>query len=372
MTGRDEPDLVTAVTGFAYALRDAGVAADRGRLMTSIAALAQVDVTDQDGVYWATRLTLCSEPDDLPRFDALFDLWFRGRMPANNPFLDPAGPRAVVQRPLGTTEGAGDRDAEDQVLATAASDLEVLRHRDVASLDDAERAEINRMIEFLRPRVGHRRTLRRRRGGHDRIDVRATVRTSLRDGGEPVRLVRDHRRDKPRRLVLVLDVSGSMAPYAEVLLRFAHAAVRVAPQSTEVFTVSSRLTRVTRQLRLRDPELALQAAGQAVPDWSGGTRLGESLQAFLDLWGQRGTARRAVIVIASDGWERGDASLLGEQMLRLSRLAHRVVWINPHRGKDGFAPATGGMLAALPAIDDLVAGHSFDALRGVAEVIAGA
>ena len=125
-------------------------------------------------------------------------------------------------------------------------------------------------------------------------------------------------------------------------------------------------------MRLRDPELALRAAGNAVPDWSGGTRLGESLQAFLDLWGQRGTARRAVTVIASDGWERGDAGLLGEQMLRLSRLAHRVVWVNPHRGKDGFAPVTGGMLAALPAIDDLVAGHSFDALRRVAEVIAGA
>ena len=372
MSGPDEPDLVTAVTGFAWALREAGVAAERGRLMTSIGALGHVDVTDPEGVYWATRLALCAEPDDLPKFDALFDLWFRGQLPATNPFLEAAGPRAVVQRPVSASDGAGEQSAQDQVLATAASDLEVLRHRDVASLDDAERREINRMIELLRPRVGHRRTLRRRRGGHDRIDVRATVRMSLRDGGEPVRLIRDHRRVRPRRLVLVLDVSGSMAPYAEVLLRFAHAAVRVAPQSTEVFTVSSRLTRVTRQLRLRDPELALRAAGNAVPDWSGGTRLGESLQAFLDVWGQRGTARRAVTVIASDGWERGDAGLLGEQMLRLSRLAHRVVWVNPHRGKDGFAPVTGGMLAALPAIDDLVAGHSFDALRRVAEVIAGA
>ena len=154
----------------------------------------------------------------------------------------------------------------------------------------------------------------------------------------PAGSIYDRRRDKPRRLVLLLDVSGSMAPYADVLLRFAHAAVRVAPQSTEVFTVSTRLTRITRQLRLRDPELALAAAGTAVPDWSGGTRLGESLQAFLDLWGQRGTARQAVVVIASDGWERGDAGLLAEQMARLARLAHRIVWINPHRGKTGFAP----------------------------------
>jgi uncharacterized protein with von Willebrand factor type A (vWA) domain len=171
-------------------------------------------------------------------------------------------------------------------------------------------------------------------------------------------------------LVLLLDVSGSMSPYADVLLRFAHAAVRVNPNRTEAFTLGTRLTRVTRQLRLRDADQALQAAGSAVPDWSGGTRLGETLRAFLDIWGQRGTARRAVVVLASDGWERGDAALLGEQMARLARLAHRVVWVNPHKGKDGFAPATGGMLAALPHLDELVAGHSFEALRTVAEVIA--
>ncbi|MGH3743560.1 MAG: vWA domain-containing protein, partial [Mycobacteriales bacterium] len=207
-------------------------------------------------------------------------------------------------------------------------------------------------------------------GGRQRIDAQRTVRAMLRDGGELGELRYDRRRDRPRRLVLLLDVSGSMSPYADVLLRFAHAAVRVAPTTTEVFTMGTRLTRITRQLRLRDPDLALRAAGSAVPDWSGGTRLGESLRAFLDLWGQRGTARRAVVVVASDGWERGDAALLGEQMSRLSRLAHRVLWVNPHKGKDGFAPITGGMLAALPHVDDLVAGHSIEALRTLAEVVA--
>jgi hypothetical protein len=191
----------------------------------------------------------------------------------------------------------------------------------------------------------------------------------LRDGGEPATLARLRRRPKPRRLVLLLDVSGSMSPYADVLLRFAHAAVRVAPARAEVFTVGTRLTRITRQLRLRDPEQALAAAGTAIPDWSGGTRLGEGLQAFLDLWGQRGTARRAVVVLASDGWERGDAALLGEQTARLARLAHRVVWVNPHRGKDGFAPVTAGMAAALPHLDELLAGHTLDALHTLADVI---
>jgi uncharacterized protein with von Willebrand factor type A (vWA) domain len=191
-------------------------------------------------------------------------------------------------------------------------------------------------------------------------------------GGEPAVLVRWRRRDKARRLVLLVDISGSMAPYAEVLLRFAHAATTVSPLTTEVFTAGTRLTRITRQLRLRDPELALHAAGAAVPDWSGGTRLGESLRAFLDLWGQRGLARQAVIVIASDGWERGDATLLGEQMARLNRLAHQIIWVNPHQGKAGFVAATAGMQAALPYVSHLVAGHSFDALSRLTEVIADA
>jgi uncharacterized protein len=370
MTATQAPDPVIAMTGFARALREAGVAADRFRLTTSLAALAHVDAVDVEQVYWAARVALCSEPDDLPRFDALFDVWFRQhgpRLPGPAQLTSTA--QSAQLRPL-AGDAADDVYDEDDPLPTAASEAEILRHHDITELSTDERDEVNRLIALLAPRVGTRRTARRRRGGSERIDVRRTVRTMLHDGGEPGLLVYDRRREKPRRLVLLLDVSGSMSPYADVLLRFAHAAVRVCPASTEVFTVSTRLTRVTRQLRLRDPDLALRAAGRAIPDWSGGTRLGESLRAFLDRWGQRGTARRAVVVLASDGWERGDATLLGEQMARLARLSHQVVWVNPHRGKTGFAPATGGMLAALPHIDELVAGHSFDALRNVAEVIA--
>jgi uncharacterized protein with von Willebrand factor type A (vWA) domain len=358
------------LTGFARALRAEGVAADRTRLTTSVAALSCVDPTDREQLYWTTRLTLCSEPDDLPRFDALFESWFgphRPNLPA------PALPRPAVQlaavRGLALQADVPAEQGDDEQLRTAAADTEVLRAHDIATLSDEERAEVNRMIALLAPRVGRRRSLRMARGGRERVDVPRTVRQMLADGGEPGALRFQKRRERPRRLVLLLDVSGSMAPYADVLLRFAHAAVRVSPAGTEVFTAGTRLTRVTRQLRLRDPELALRAAGAAVPDWSGGTRLGEALRAFLDRWGQRGTARGAVVVIASDGWERGDAQLLGEQMARLTRLAHRIVWINPHKGKSGFAPLTGGMMAAQPHIDDLVAGHSFDALANVAEVI---
>jgi uncharacterized protein with von Willebrand factor type A (vWA) domain len=366
-------EVVGALTGFARALRAAGVNADRTRLTTALAALDQVDAGHADDVYWAARLALCSEPDDLPRFDALFDMWFRGARPAL-----PAPSRATQQRELSPVAALQRNDApradeqdsqDDDVLRTAASDVEILRHRDLALLTGEEREEVHRLIALLAPRVGTRRTLRRTPRGSDRVDVRRTVRQLLKDGGEPGQLRWTGRREKPRRLVLLLDVSGSMAPYADALLRFGHAAVRAAPATTEVFTLGTRLTRVTRQLRLRDPDLALTAAGNAIPDWSGGTRLGDALRAFLDLWGQRGTARRAVVVIASDGWERGDAALLGEQMHRLSRLAHLVVWVNPHRGKRGFAPVTGGMVAALPHLDELIAGHSLESLKHLAEVI---
>ncbi|MBM9468242.1 vWA domain-containing protein [Nakamurella leprariae] len=368
----EQPDVVETMTGFAWALRAAGVNAGRERLTTCLTALEHVDPVDPEAVYWTCRVSFCSEPDDQARFDAVFGRWFLEADP-EDPEPASAGDapidRLAARRPPGAPGDRQEVVEEDPSSATEAADVEVLRHRDVALLADAERDEINRMIALLAPRVGRRRTLRRARGGRERLDVGRTVRAMLGTGGEPVRLVRDHRRDKPRRLVLLIDVSGSMAPYADVVLRFAHAAARVSP-ATEVFTLGTHLTRVTRQLRLRDPDHALSAAGAAIPDWSGGTRLGETLRAFLDRWGQRGLARRAVVVIASDGWERGDAALLGEQMARLARLAHRVVWINPHRGKAGFAPATAGMVAALPSIDDLVAGHSVAALTHVAEVIA--
>lgn len=359
------------MVAFAAALRRVGIAADTTRVATALEALTHLDPLDIDQVYWAGRLTLLGEPDDLARYDAVFQLHFLERDLPN------AGPPNVsVMRaiPLGT-EDRGDADpgeADDDTppLLTTANDVEILRHRDIAELDVMELDEVNRQIALLRPRTAPRRTMRRRPGGHQRVDARRTVRAMLRNGGEPGRLVLDRRRDKDRRLVLLLDVSGSMTPYADALLRFAHAAVRENPAGVEVFTIGTRLTRVTRALRIRDPLLALRDAAEAIPDWSGGTRIGESVQAFLDLWGQRGTARRAVVVMFSDGWERGDATLLGEQMQRVARLAHRVVWVHPHRGKDGFAPVTGGMVAALPHVEDLVAGHTVAALAEVAGVIA--
>jgi uncharacterized protein with von Willebrand factor type A (vWA) domain len=173
-------------------------------------------------------------------------------------------------------------------------------------------------------------------------------------------------------VVMLIDVSGSMRPYADSLLRLAHTLVQASPRQVEVFTIGTRLTRVTPAMRHRDPERALRLAGDVVPDWSGGTRLGDVLKVFLDRWGQRGTARRAVVVVCSDGWERGDATLLGAQVQRLAGLAHRVVWLNPHRGKPGYQPVQAGIVAVLPYLGDLIAGHSMASFADLLEVVADA
>jgi uncharacterized protein with von Willebrand factor type A (vWA) domain len=186
--------------------------------------------------------------------------------------------------------------------------------------------------------------------------------------GEPASLQWRRQTQRPRPVVLLVDVSGSMSSYADALLRLAHRVGRNTP--VETFALGTRLTRLTGALGAHDPERALVAAGQAVPDWSGGTRLGETLKAFLDRWGRRGVARGAVVVVFSDGWERGDAALLGEQMARLHRIAHRVVWVNPHRGKPRYEPVQGGILAVLPHVDDFVAGHSLAAFAQLLEVVA--
>jgi uncharacterized protein with von Willebrand factor type A (vWA) domain len=364
--------ITEVLTGFARTLRHAGVAATPDRVHTMLACVDALDVSEPGAVYWAGRLSLCGEPDDLPIYDAAFAAYFGGERPQRTPSLPvaPTIPRVEAPFVSGPPGESDDTDEPAEVLSVAASPVEVLRHRDVAALTARERDEVRRLLALLSPGAAPRRSRRRGPARRGEVDPHRTVRYTLRRAGEPARLQWRDRRDKPRKLVLLLDVSGSMTPYADALLRFGHAAVRRRPSSTEVFTIGTRLTRVTRALRHRDPDAALREASTAIPDWHGGTRLADSLRAFLTRWGQRGTARGAVVVVCSDGWERGDPDALAEQMDRLSRLAYRLVWVNPHRGKAGYAPLAGGMAAALPYLDDFVAGHSLAALEELVEVIA--
>jgi len=362
-------DVVDTVLGFARTLRHAGVTASPDRVEAMLAAVGSLDILDPGAVYWAGRLTLCGGPDDLDRYDAAFAAYFAGEVPrAARPSAAPPVQQLAVTAPLEPGTGDGDDDIEAPQLAVQASPDEVLRHRDVAGLTPAERDHLRRLFALLAPATPMRPSRRRRPSLRGAVHPARTVRSALRDGGEVRKLMHHRRQARPRRVVLLVDVSGSMSPYADALLRFAHAAVRARPASTEVFTIGTRLTRVTREMGQRDPDKALAASGSAIPDWSGGTRLGEVLKAFLDRWGQRGTARGAVVIVCSDGWERGGTDLLAEQMVRLRRLAHSVIWVNPHKGRTGYEPLTGGMQAALPSIDHFVSGHSmaaFEELTGV-------
>jgi uncharacterized protein with von Willebrand factor type A (vWA) domain len=201
------------------------------------------------------------------------------------------------------------------------------------------------------------------------VDVRRSIRRSLRTDGELLRLARRERQRRHRRLVLMLDVSGSMADYSRALLQFAHSAARAGRVPTEVFCFGTRLTRVTHELRRHRADTALAKAAAAVVDWEGGTRIGESLGTFLRMWGRRGLARGAVVVICSDGLDRGDPLHLTAEMAKLSRLAHRVVWVNPLKGDPRYEPLARGMSAALPFVDEFVAGHDLSSLDGLAALL---
>ncbi len=366
-------DVVETVTGFARTLRHSGVHASPDRVQAMVRAIGNLDVLDPSHVYWSGRLTLCGSHDDVQRYDAAFSSYFAGEAPRQVQTSGQPRKRLAASASLGVSNTDSQESGEDAPdVAAAASGEEVLRHRDIGQLTPEEREQLQHLFALLTPHPPMRRSRRRTPSNRGNVHVARTVRRALHNGGEIVSLSRRKARQRPRRVVALLDVSGSMSPYADALLRFAHALTRAQQGSTEVFTVGTRLTRVTREMRLRDPDKALAASGAAIPDWSGGTRLGEVLKAFLDRWGQRGVARGAVLILASDGWERGDPELLAEQMSRLHRLAHRVIWVNPHKGRDGYEPLTRGMAAALPYVDSFVSGHSLAAFEELAEEIADA
>jgi uncharacterized protein with von Willebrand factor type A (vWA) domain len=371
------PAFDRLAVGFARLLRGSGLDVPVGNTVTFAEAVAAVGITRRDSVYWAGRATLVRRPEDIDTYDRAFAAWWAHRLPVS---LTPSVVRDIVlafdtagddeEEPAPDAESESDsRDGD--LLAVRYSRAEVLRERDFALYTHDEFVEARRLMADLRMAGSLRRSRRlrasRRRRG--RPDLRRTVRRAIRTGGEPIHRAFVEPAQRPRRVVLLCDVSGSMEPYARGLVRFLHAAV-VGRGRVEAFALGTRLTRITRELSSRDPDVALAAATRRVVDWSGGTRLGDGLRQFNDEWGVRGMARGAVVVILSDGWDRGDPEILGEQMARLHRVAYRVVWVNPLKSSADFAPLARGMAAALPHVDEFVEGHSLASLEHLAAVVA--
>ncbi|MBO0894441.1 MAG: VWA domain-containing protein, partial [Acidimicrobiales bacterium] len=370
----DGLDTRRLAVAFARVLRGAGLDVPVGSAVVFAQALSAVGLLNRDHVYWAGRATLVRRSEDLAAYDRAFASFFLGRTSG------PLVPIVSVPVTIATDEPDDDNPSDEDddapenpglVLNVRYSPTEVLRNKDFATCTDEELAEAYRAMEAVRVEGAQRRTRRlsRSRQKGRRPDLRGTVRYALRSGGEPVRRAWLSPGTRPRRVVLLCDVSGSMEPYARALIRFLHVAV-VGRGRVEAFTLGTRLTRITRELAHHDPDAALARAAGAVPDWSGGTRLGDGLKAFNDRFGVRGLARGAVVVILSDGWDRGDPAVLAAEMARLKRVAHRVIWVNPLKATPGYAPLTRGMAAALPYVDDFVEGHSLASLETLTEVMA--
>ena len=357
----NEPDVI--LLGFASALRAAGIPVPHDRAATMLRAAAAVGLEQERALYFAMRATVCSESWHLRVYDDVFESWFHKRPGSTTERLT-----AVRDMDsLAEQSGVGHEGDLDQSLGAHASTIETLKRRDIADLSQAEHLVLTELIRTLRPRLPSRLSFRRDRWRRGTVDRRAALRRMRGNLGEPVQIDWRHRARHPRRIVWLIDVSGSMSPYADALLRVAH---RGRDRHVEVFSVGTRLTRLTTALRAAQVEDALALAAQAVPDWSGGTRLGETLKAFMDRWGRRGLARGAVVIICSDGWERGSADQLADQMSQLSRVAHRIVWVNPHLGSPDYRPIQNGMAAALPYCSDFISGHSLEAFRELLDVVA--
>jgi uncharacterized protein with von Willebrand factor type A (vWA) domain len=374
LTAVVEPERLAVA--FARVLRGAGIEVPVGATLTYANALSCVGLAERSAVYWAGRATLVTRPEQTVAYDRAFAAFWdrRDRGGLQIQELPPEQVVIALDLPDADDVAHGDDTAQQPnapVITMRWSPTEVLRHRDFAAYTPAEFVEARRLMTDLRLAGARRRSRRRRpapRKTRGTPDVRRTVRKALRAGGEPVRRAFLEPAERSRRIVLLLDVSGSMEPYARAFVRFLHAAV-VSRTRVEAFALGTRLTRVTRELASRDPDAAIDAAARRVVDWSGGTRLGEGLRAFNDTWGVRGMARGAVVVVFSDGWDRGDPAVLAEQMARLSRVAYKVVWVNPLKASPGYAPLAQGMAAALPYVDEFVEGHSLAALEELTEVI---
>jgi uncharacterized protein with von Willebrand factor type A (vWA) domain len=363
--------VVRHIVTFGRVLHEAGLEVGPGRVMDALRGLDAVELARQDDVYWTLRQTLVSRREDIEAFDRAFDAWFLREAvkpvprETRRPALHPGDRRKGGAPEMGAEVDGG------EIETGGASEDELLRTRDFAAMTPMEFARARKLIREIAVDRPQRRTRRLQRDSRGRkLDVRRLVRASLATGGEPMERAFRSRAEAPRKLVLILDVSGSMESYSRALLLYLHAA-RGSGRGVEAFAFGTRLTRLTADLATRNPEAALEAAAKRVVDWSGGTRIGASLKHYNDEWGRRALTRGAVVVILSDGCERGDAALVAHEMKRLARQAFAVVWVNPLKGDPRYEPLAGGMRAAYPYVDRLISGHDVASLEAVGTVLRG-
>jgi len=390
--GNDEPlqdkrgakgHLLDNLVVFGRLLRALGFDVSPGRIMEVTRALDVINLGNREEFYFAARASLVSGKEDLPLFDAAFEAFWRvhsrgptrqmgiltGRQPPR------AHPQLVPPslNPPEPDDGSQQGQVDDQPLIEVTmtySARATLRQKDFSELTSDEMEEVKSLIASFVWQLGERRTRRFRPGGDAKFDLRRTVRRNLRYGGEIMQWAYREPAYKPRPLVLIADISGSMDRYTRLLLRFCYGMSRSLKQPVEAFVFSTQLTRITWQLRRRDVDLALEEIGQRVSDWSGGTRIGEALKAFNYGWGQRVLGRGAVVILISDGWDRGDIDLLRREMARLKRTCYRLIWLNPLLGGQSYEPTARGMEAALPHIDDFLPVHNLASLEGLAAHLA--
>jgi len=360
---------------FAGELRAAGLAVGSGDVLVYCSALSTLDPADLVDLYWAGRATLVNRHDDIARYDEVFRRFFLGDAGPDDELTLMLRASLAAQGALAlpSVEPGEGSPEEDAVLGWMASDVDALKRKSFAACTPAELAALRRIMARIRltpPRRRTRRTTAASSSG-SRPDPRRTVRETMRMHGEPARLYWRRRKVRLRPLILIMDISGSMADYSRSLLQFAHSAKRSAGR-VEVFCFGTRLTRVTGAMECRRPDEALERAARAAFDWDGGTRIGDSLDAFVRGWARRGLCRGGIVVICSDGLDRGDPAVLAGAMERLARLSHRLVWLNPHKGDNpAFRPSTLGMMIAAPHIDLLLSGHDLASLEKLAALLPG-
>ncbi|MGH3908097.1 MAG: vWA domain-containing protein [Pseudonocardiaceae bacterium] len=364
---------MSVLVSFGRALRAKGLSVGSGDILTYCEAMTSLDPTDLVDLYWSGRTTLITRRDDIVVYDEVFRAFFLANDSPMQKLLKikaQSAAEAEAAFEIPSTAPEGKEQEEEALLGLMASNIETLKHRSFEGCTKEELEALRRImarIKLTPPKRRTRRTKTARRGR--RPDMRRTIRQSLRTHGEMVHLYWRERRVRLRPLILILDVSGSMADYSRALLQFAYSAKRAA-QKVEVFCFGTRLTCVTKPMQTRKPDEALERAAKLVVDWEGGTRIGDSLDRFVRKWGRRGMCRGGVVVICSDGLDRGDPEVLSNAMERLSRLCYKIVWMNPHKGdQTNYQPTTVGMMVAEPYVDELLSGHDLSSLEELAELL---